>query len=173
MAYFKLALVQILVLFCGCATNQAQEWLFGVQCANDGISLNVNRLNDREWQLHFSGEYEFVVTSVFCRIYEWRRERLPFDNPERHNVEWHDLGFSEEVECFARSGYSTRCGGGGLWQDFRRSWNLILSTPEKGVALNRNTSTVVFTAYIVKSNGDEVKIEFVFGRTLDPGTVLL
>ena len=80
MAYFKLALVQILVFFCGCVTSKAQEWLFGVQCANDGISLNVNRLNDREWELHFSGEYEFVVARVFCNIYEWRKERLPVES---------------------------------------------------------------------------------------------
>jgi len=173
MAYFKLVLIQILVFFCGCVTNQTQEWLFGIQCSNDGISLNVDRLNDREWELHFSGEYEFVVAGVNCRIYEWRKERLPFDNPERHDVEWHDLGFSEMVD-FMIIEYPLKCGCGGLRRDFRRLWNLTLNTPEKGGALNGNTSTVVFRVRIVKSNrpGDEFEIEFVFGRPLDPGTVL-
>ena len=172
MAYFKLVLVQVLVFFCGCVNNQTQEWLFGVQCANDGISLNVNRLNDREWELHFSGEYEFVVARVYCHIYEWRKERLPFDNPERHDVEWHDVGFSESVYGFGVI-RSPLCGGGGLRRDFRRSWNWTLDSPAKGVTLNGNTSTVVFRVWIVKSNGcgDEVKIEFVFGRPRDPGTI--
>ncbi len=169
MAYFKLALVQILVFFCGCVASKAQEWLFGVQCANDGISLNVNRLNDREWQLHFSGEYEFVVTSVFCNIYEWRKERLPVDNPERHDAEWHDWGYSEMVQAMITGLHV--CGGGGPRWNFRRSCDWTLNMPEKEIALNGNTSTVVFKVCIVKSNGDEVKIEFVFGRPRDPGTI--
>ena len=178
MAYFKLALVQILVFFCGCVTSKAQEWLFGVQCANDGISLNVNRLNDCKWELHFSGEYEFAVVKLSCDVYEWRKERLPFDNPERHDVEWHDFGFSEEVESYMIiRDREPMCGGSGM--NFRRTWDWTLDwttpVPAKGVTLNGNTSTVVFRVWIVKSNGcgDEVKIEFVFGRTLDPGTVLL
>ncbi|MBQ9431324.1 MAG: hypothetical protein IJU44_07215, partial [Kiritimatiellae bacterium] len=172
-AYHRMMLFQFILVFCGCVNLRVPEPFFNGQCTKDGISLNVDRLNDREWELHFSGEYEFVVAGVNCCIYEWRKERLPFDNPERHDVEWHVLGFSAMVD-FMIIEYPLKCGCGGLRRDFRRLWNLTLNTPEKRVALNGNTSTVVFRVRIVKSNrrGDEFEIEFVFGRPLDPGTVL-
>ncbi len=87
MAYHRMMLFQFILVFCGCVNLRVPEPFFNGQCTKDGISLNVNRLNDREWELHFSGEYEFVASKVFCSIYEWRKERMPFHNPERHDVE--------------------------------------------------------------------------------------